>query len=125
MRVQDWQIAHAIARDLVKRDCDPNEVQKAFVYLRTHKDGEGFFRFLNAFVLHGRFLMRSGRTVDYYRALLEVCKRHLVPHRADAEAMQQVLGWAIRLMRFYMAQGAQTTPPRRQQPQQRGQHRRR
>ena len=122
-----WRTAHAIARELVQRDCDPNEVQKAFVYLRTHRDGERFFHFLEALVQHGRFLVRSSRTLDYYRAMLEVGRRHLTGYRSDAEAMQQVLGWAVRLMRFYMAQEAQDLrggpPPRRQPPQQRQQRR--
>jgi hypothetical protein len=123
-----WQIAHTIARDLVQRECDPNEVQKAFVYLRTHKDGERFFRFLNTLVQHGRFLVRSGRTLDYYRAMLEVCQQHLTPYRGNAEAMAQLLGWAVRLMRFYMAQPTETPPrpaPRPRQPQQRRDRQRR
>jgi hypothetical protein len=116
MKEPVWQTSHNIARDLVQRECDPNEVQKAYVYLRTHKDGERFFHFLNTLVQRGQFLMRSGRTLDYYRALLEVCQRHLTPYRKDAEAMQQILGWAARLMRFYMAQqpGMERRPPPRQ-----------
>ena len=121
-----WRTAHAIARELVQRDCDPNEVQKAFVYLRTHRDGERFFHFLNALVQHGRFLVRSSRTLDYYKAMLEVSRRHLGAYRSDAGAMQQVLGWAVRLMRFYMAQESQdptSGPLSRPQPQQRQQRR--
>lgn len=124
-----WRTAEAIARELVQRDCDPNEVQKAFVYLRTYRDGERFFHFLNTLVQHGRFLVRSSRTLDYYKAMLEVCRRHLSTHRSDAAAMQQVLGWAVRLMRFYMAQQVQempgAPPPRRQPLSQRQQRRRR
>lgn len=124
-----WRAADAIARELVQRDCDPNEVQKAFVYLRTHNDGERFFHFLSTLVQHGRFLVRSSRTLDYYKAMLEVCRRHLSAYRSDAAAMEQVLGWAVRLMRFYMAKQAQDAagalPPRRQPPQQRQQRRRR
>lgn len=123
-----WRAADAIARELVQRECDPNEVQKAFVYLRTHKDGERFFHFLNTLVHHGRFLVRSSRTLDYYKATLEVCQRHLGAYRSDAATMQQVLGWAVRLMRFYMAQQVRdapaVTPPRRQPSQERQQRRR-
>lgn len=124
-----WRVADVVARELVERDCDPNEVQKAFVYLRTHKDGERFFRFLNMLVQHGRFLVRSSRTLDYYKVMLEVCRRHLTGYRSDAAAMQQVLGWAVRLMRFYIAQQVheihEAPMPRRQPPQQRQQRRRR
>lgn len=123
-----WRVADTIARELVERDCDPNEVQKAFVYLCTHNDGERFFHFLNTLVQHGRFLVRSSRTLDYYKAMLEVCRRHLGAHRSNAATMQQVLGWAVRLMRFYMAQQAQDAagaPPPRWQPSQHRQQRRR
>lgn len=106
-----WQTADAIARELVKRDCDPSEAQKAFVYLRTHRDGDRFFRLLEALVRHGRFLVRSGRTLDYYKTILEVCQRYLSNHRADPEAMSQILGWAIRLMRYYMSQQIRPESP--------------
>ena len=99
-----WQSADAIARELARRDCDPNEVHKALVYLRTHKDGERFFRFLSTLVQHGRFLVRSGRTLDYYKDIQEVCERNLGAFRSDTAAMGQVLGWAVRLMRYHMAQ---------------------
>jgi phosphosulfolactate phosphohydrolase-like enzyme len=104
MRDEDWKTANAIARDLVDAECDPNEVHKAFVYLRTHKDGQKFLRLVDAMARHGRFLMRSGRTRDYYRAMHEVFGSQLAPYKKDAVAMAEVLGWSIRLMRFYMAQ---------------------
>jgi hypothetical protein len=123
-----WRSADAIARELVQRECDPNEVQKAFVYLRTHNDGERFFQFLSTLVQHGRFLVRSRRTLDYYKTMLEVCRRHLSAYRSDVAAMKEVLGWTLRLMRFYVAQQVQemptTPPPRRQTTQRRGQQRR-
>jgi hypothetical protein len=113
-----WQAAHAIARELVKRDCDPNEVYKAFVYLRTHKDGDKFFLFLDNLAKHGQFFVRSRRTLDYYQAIQDVCRQYLFNHRANPEAMSQILGWAVRLMRYYMAKQARTemrprTPPPR------------
>jgi len=120
-----WRSAQVIARELVQRDCDPNEVQKAFVYLRTHNDPERFFRFLNTLVEHGRFLVRSKRTLDYYRAVLEVCRRHLGAYRSDVAAMQQVLGWALRLMRFHIAQQVQEVTLHREPSGARQQKRRR
>lgn len=103
------QLAHIMARELIKQDCDPNEVQKAFTYLRLHPDGEQFFRFLNTLVQQGWLMVRSRRTLDYYRVLLEVCRQHLTPYRTNVEVMCQVLGWTVRLMRFYMAQQAETS----------------
>jgi len=98
-----WKVVDIIARELVRQGCDPNEVQKGFVYLRTHKDPERFFRFLRLLVDRGQFLVRSGRTLGYYRTLQEVCQQHLAAYRSDAETMAQILGWAVRLMRYYMA----------------------
>jgi hypothetical protein len=114
-----FQTAHAMARELVQRDCDPNEVHKAFVYLRTHKNGDQFFRLLTSMVQNGRFLVRSGRTLDYYKTILDVCQRYLTNYRADAEKMTQILGWAVRLMRYYMSEQLQSAPRRQQPPRSR------
>jgi hypothetical protein len=123
MTEKDWSVANRMAGELVSRDCDPNEVAKAFAYLRTHpKDPRRFFEFLKTLVDHGRFLVRSGRTLDYYRALQEVCNQHLGQYRSDPKRMAQVLGWAVRLMRYYMLQTPAPSPKER--PGQRGPHRR-
>ena len=114
-----WRAADSIARELVRRDCDPNEVQKAFVYLRTHKDPERLFRFLSVLVQRGQLLVRSGRTLGYYGVVQEVAQRHLAAYRADATTMMQILGWAVRLMRYYKARTPsqpQSMPPGRRAP---------
>ena len=108
-----WKVADSIARELVRQGCDPNEVQKGFVYLRTHKDAERFFGFLKLLVQRGQFLVRSGRTLGYYRTLQQVCQQHLAAYRSDAKTMAQILGWAVRLMRYYMA----VTPSQTQRAQ--------
>jgi len=98
-----WQVSDTIARELVKRDCDPSELHKALTYLRTHADGDLFFRFLDATIKHGRSLARTRRTLDYYRDIQEVCLKHLSSDRADPTKMALILGWATRLMRYYAA----------------------
>jgi hypothetical protein len=104
MTGQKWGVADQIARELARRDCDPNEVAKAFVHLRTHrKDTRRFFDFLKTLADRGQFLVRSRRTLDYYRDLQEVCNMHLAQYRSDPDGMAQVLGWAVRLMRYYVA----------------------
>lgn len=117
MTEQSWQTAHDVARKLVERDCDPNEVHKAFVYLRTRRDSEKFFLFLERLVKNGDFLVRSRRTIDYYKAMLEVCQQHLAKYRTDVKTMSEVLGWAVRLMRFYMAEQVQSDSRSRPQHQ--------
>jgi hypothetical protein len=107
MTGQKWGVADQIARELASRDCDPNEVAKAFVHLRTHgKDTRRFFDFLKTLSERGQFLVRSRRTLDYYRDLQEVCNMHLAQYRSDPDGMAQVLGWAVRLMRYYVVQGS-------------------
>lgn len=121
MNDADWRCAHTIARELARRGTDPNEAQKAFAYLRTHKDPERFFRFLNTLVTHGRILVRTGRTLDYNRTvLLKVCEQHLRPYARDPALMRKILGWAVRLLRFYVAQSAGTTPTREAPGQRQG-----
>ena len=106
-----WQLAEAIARELVNREVDVNEFQKVITYVRIQatkpegKAGEGFFSLLDTMVRDGRYLMRSGRTMDYYRNLQSVCKQHLTGYRTatgeQGQELVEILGWAARLMRYY------------------------
>jgi hypothetical protein len=53
----------------------------------------------------GRYLVRSNRTLDYYRDLQDLCKRYLGEYRTasgeQAQELAQILGWTVRLMRYY------------------------
>ena len=118
MQQQDFQTAQAMARTWVKQQTDPNEIAKALRYLRDHKDGPRFFRYLRTVVDEGRAVVRSGRTLDYYRQIEQVCRHHLSPYRDDPETMAHILGWAVRLMRYYrvapnLPQPPKVTPARR------------
>jgi|SRR5579884_611547 len=108
MDLQYWQTAEAIARELVDRDTDVNEVQKVVTYARIHLDGGQVFALLDLMVRDGRYLVRSGRTMDYYRNLREVFAEHLPGYRTakadQAREMVAILGWAARLMRFYQTE---------------------
>jgi hypothetical protein len=94
---------------LAQRDTDLNELAKVATYLRTHLDGAQFFRLLDTMVKNGQHLARTGRTLDYYRDIQDVCQQHLGPYRnakeKKAEEMAQILGWAVRLMRYYKRVG--------------------
>ena len=67
-------------------------------------------------VKNGQHLVRTGRTLDYYRDIQDVCQQHLGSYRnakeKKAEEMAQILGWAVRLMRYYKGVGV----PRSRQP---------
>ncbi|MEO1744447.1 MAG: hypothetical protein AAFR99_21925, partial [Cyanobacteria bacterium J06629_9] len=72
-----WQIADAIARQLVLDGTDVNELRKAMAYLRQVSDqenaGKRFFDYLKTLVRQGNSIGHSKKTVDYYRSLSAVC----------------------------------------------------
>jgi cold shock CspA family protein len=98
--------ADAIAQTLVGSRVDPNEVASVLTSLRDMNDGKRFFLFLETVVREGQAVVRSGRTLDYYRHILEVCLEHLTPYEEKPDEMARILGWAIRLMRYYRVEGA-------------------
>lgn len=111
MEQEDLERAERIAKELTKSRTDPNEVAKAFTYLRTHPDGRRFFAFLGTLVTEGGYLVRSGRTLDYYREIRRVCEKYLKPYQDKPDEMAQILGWAVRLMRYYAIEPT-LAPPR-------------
>jgi len=78
-----WEIAHAIARYLVKEKTDVNELGKAIAYLRSTVNqnqsdaGAKFFKYLKTLVSNGRLIGHSSRTSDYYRSIDQVCSNYL------------------------------------------------
>jgi len=107
-------LADKMARKLLNR-ADVNELAKCLRFLLDNPDGPLFFDYLDAVVADGRAVVRSGRTLDYYRAIRDACRQHLTPYEDDPDAMAQILGWAARLMRYYAVEGKlgqQARPPR-------------
>lgn len=106
-------VADKMAREWVKRSTDPNEVSKALTYLRGHPDGPAFFRYLRTVQEDGGAVVRSERTLQYYYAIHEVCRRHLRDYQNDPNKMVLILGWAVRLMRYHKVAPrlAPPTPP--------------
>lgn len=121
---KDVETAHRIAMDLVARGTDPNEVAKVATYARTHPQGAQLFGLVDVLVKDGRHLVRSGRTLDYYRDIRDVCHQHLAAYRnaqgPRAKELAQILGWTVRLMRYHkVASGrGEAVPPRRPEPSQ-------
>jgi len=95
------EMAREMARELNRLGTDPNEVSSALATLREQENGRQFFRFLDTVVREGQAVVRSGRTLDYYRQILKVCREHLTPYQDDPEKMAYILGWTARLMRYY------------------------
>jgi cold shock CspA family protein len=103
--------AHTMAQVWVQRGTDPNEVAKSLRYLTEHPNGRRFFDYLNTVMREGRSVVRSGRSLDYYRQIEEVCRKHLGPYQEEPEEMAQILGWAVRLMRYYQVEPDLEQPP--------------
>lgn len=111
LRQASWEAAEAIARQLVGRGTDVNEVQKVVTHARVQAEhdparvGEDFFRLLETMVRDGRYLVRSRQTLDYYGNLSDACNQHLREYRRTTPEsgweLVAILGWAARLMRYY------------------------
>jgi cold shock CspA family protein len=105
MQDQDFAASHAIAEVLDRKDTDANEVTSCVGYLRDlardEREGSRFFDYLDTVIKDGRAVVRSGRTLGYYKNIRYACRHHLVPYKDDPEKMAQILGWATRLMRYY------------------------
>ncbi|MBD2516414.1 hypothetical protein H6G93_15605 [Nostoc sp. FACHB-973] len=99
------QLAHNLAITLVKEDTDVNEVGKVIAYLRSivgePDAGRRFFTYLKTLVTNGRQIGHSGRTTDYYRSIERACNQYLQSEQKNAQTMLKILGWAMRLMRYY------------------------
>ena len=109
----------SIAHELNARNTDVNELSKCVGVLRdlAQKDREGtlFFEYLDTVIAEGRAVVRSGRTIGYYKAIRAACHEHLRSYQDDPEAMAWILGWAARLMRYYAVEDKldrKTRPPR-------------
>jgi len=104
-----WQIAHAIAQTLVKENTDVNELGKVIAYLRAYSDRENaglkFFDYLKTLAKNGRHIGHSKRTSEYYDSIEKACSQYLKAYKDDVAAMLKILGWAARLMRYYMNAG--------------------
>lgn len=101
-------VADSIAQDLNKQQVDVNELAKCVGFLRDlardKHDGSLFFDYLDTVIAEGRAVVRSGRTLDYYRAIRDACHQYLTPYTDDPQTMAQILGWAARLMRYYVVE---------------------
>ncbi|AFZ59591.1 hypothetical protein H6G54_13770 [Anabaena cylindrica FACHB-243] len=102
---KESQLAHNLAITLVKEETDVNEVGKVIAYLRSIVNqpdaGRRFFSYLKTLVTHGRQIGHSGRTAGYYRSIESACNQYLQNQQTNAQTMLKILGWAMRLMRYY------------------------
>ena len=107
------EVADALAQDLNQRRTDPNEVASVLAMLRRSGKGQDLFRYLDTVVQDGRAVVRSGQTLDYYRDIRTACRRHLEPYQDQPKKLAEILGWTVRLMRYYKVSPRLEQPPAR------------
>lgn len=115
MNEQHFAIAEQVARQLTVSSVDPNELAKVTIYARLHPSRD-LFRFLETLVNRGDLLVRSGRTLGYYRDIQRVCQTYLRDYIDQPQEVARILGWSVRLMRYYNVVGLEERapkPPRR------------
>lgn len=104
-----WQIADAIARQLVLEETDISEFRKCIAYLRAYADreetGKLFFDYLNTLARNGNRIGHSKKTQGYLESIAQTCQQYLGGHKDNLPVLLQVLGWAARLMQYYEASG--------------------
>lgn len=100
-----WKVAHTIAQQLVLNEADANELGKAVAYLRAFGDrpdaGTRFFKYLQTLANNGRMMAHSNQTPYYRKIISQVCNDSLRSYQDDPAAMQEILSWGFRLMRYY------------------------
>jgi hypothetical protein len=102
---KESQLVHNLAITLVQDDTDANELGKTIAYLRSIANepdaGVKFFKYLKTLVSNGSQIGHSRRTAGYYRSIDSACNKFLQKEKANPETMLKILGWTMRLMRYY------------------------
>lgn len=127
MDKKQWSIAHDIAFDLVDWGTDPNELGKVIAFIRRYRGENDAKNRLMSLVQRlantQNALIRSRQTQRFYRNIQEACQEHL-RDLSDTEEILTILGWSLRLMRYYRVEPEraveeQRPPQQTQSPKQR------
>lgn len=121
MEEKQWTIAHDIAFDLVDRGTDPNELGKVIAFVRQNKAEHDIKERLTSLVQRlsnsRNALIRSRQTQRFYRNIQETFQEHLHDIE-DTTELLLILGWSLRLMRYYRIEPKRAIEEQRpQQPQ--------
>lgn len=123
MDKKKWSIAHDIAFDLVDWDTDPNELGKVVAFVRRHHDKNDAKNRLMSLVQRlartQNALIRSRQTQRFYRNIQDACQEHLRGIN-DTQEILTILGWSLRLMRYYRVEPERAAEEQRppQEPRQ-------
>ena len=111
-----WTIADDIAFELVNRGTDPNELDKVIAFMRRHEADHDAKNRLMSLVQRlansHNALIRSRQTQRYYQNLREACQEHL-RGISDPTELLLILGWSLRLMRYYRIEPKRATEEQR------------
>ena len=122
MDKKQWEIAHDIAFDLVDWGTDPNELGKVVAFVRRYQGESDVKNRLMTLVQRlantRNALIRSRQTQRFYRNIQEACEKHL-HNISDTGEILTILGWSLRLMRYYRVEPKRATEE--QLPQERKQ----
>jgi hypothetical protein len=114
MNDYQWQLAHSIAIELVKKQYNLDsskksgirgEFEKIIAYLRYGKQENlsiSLVDYLETLVRQGKSIGHSGKTPEYYRAIQETCKPHAKYLESNLTDTLQIFGWVKRLMQYYL-----------------------
>ena len=123
MDKKQWLIAHDIAFDLVDWGTDPNELGKVIAFMRRCKGESNAKDRLMSLVQRlantRNALIRSRRTQKFYQNIQEACETHLYDV-SDTGEILMILGWSLRLMRYYRVEPKRAVEEQRrpQEPRQ-------
>ncbi len=123
MDKKQWSIAHDIAFNLVDWGTDPNELGKVVAFMRRYKaesDAKNRLMSLVQRLANTRnALIRSRQTQRFYRNIQEACETHLHDVNDTGEILT-ILGWSLRLMRYYRVEPERAAEEQRypQEPRQ-------
>jgi hypothetical protein len=111
---KQWEIAHAIAIDLIKKNPSDrknsiaNEISKIVSYLRTIINRDDTNSRLNTYltllVREGDRIGYSNETRGYYESIKDNYSKYFQSD-SNPQDILQVLGWVSRLMKYYKNSG--------------------
>lgn len=122
MKQRQWNIAHDLAFDLVDWGTDPNELGKVVAFVRRNKQEDKIKDRLASLVQRlsntRNALIRSRQTQRFYRNIQEAFEKHLHDIE-DTKELLLILGWSLRLMRYYRVEPKRAVEEQRpQKPEQ-------
>lgn len=104
MNEKQWEIAHDLACELIDNETDRNEFGKVAAFMRRYQRADNakdmFVSLLQRLANDNNAPIQSNRTPGYYQNIQKSCERYL-KDISDSDEMMLILGWCMRLMRYY------------------------